>query len=41
MVEQGLVKIDEPVRQLLPVGTAAKPLGTEVSLLDLTTQHSG
>ena len=41
MVEQGLVKLDEPVRDLLPVGTVAKPDGTEVSLLDLTTQHSG
>jgi D-alanyl-D-alanine-carboxypeptidase/D-alanyl-D-alanine-endopeptidase len=41
MVEQGLVKLDEPVRELLPVGTVAKPQGTEVSLLDLTTQHSG
>jgi serine-type D-Ala-D-Ala carboxypeptidase/endopeptidase len=41
MVEQGSVKIDEPVRQLLPVGTVAKPQGMEVSLLDLTTQHSG
>jgi len=41
MVEQGLVKLDEPVRQLLPGGTVAKPQGTEISLLDLTTQHSG
>lgn len=41
MVEQGLVKLDEPVRQLLPGGTVAKPPGTEISLLDLTTQHSG
>jgi D-alanyl-D-alanine-carboxypeptidase/D-alanyl-D-alanine-endopeptidase len=41
MVEQGLVKLDEPVRELLPVGTVAKPQGTEVSLLDLTTQDSG
>ena len=41
MVEQGLVKIDEPVRQLLPAGAVPKPPGTEISLLDLTTQHSG
>ncbi|HEY6618458.1 MAG TPA: serine hydrolase, partial [Steroidobacteraceae bacterium] len=41
MVEQGRVKLDEPVRQLLPAGTVAKPQGTEISLLDLTTQHSG
>ncbi len=41
MVEQGLVRLDEPVRQLLPPGTVAKPQGPEISLLDLTTQHSG
>jgi serine-type D-Ala-D-Ala carboxypeptidase/endopeptidase len=40
MIEQGLVKVDEPVRQLLPAGTA-KPGSKEISLLDLTTQHSG
>jgi serine-type D-Ala-D-Ala carboxypeptidase/endopeptidase len=41
MIEQGLVKLDEPVRQLLPAGTVAKPEGAEITLLDLTTQHSG
>ena len=41
MVEQGLVKLDEPVRQLLPAGTVAKRGGAEITLLDLTTQHSG
>ena len=41
MIEQGSVKADEPVRQLLPIGTVAKPQAAEVSLLDLTTQHSG
>src|SRR4029077_13028191 len=41
MVEQGLVKLDEPVRQLLPPGTVAKHDGAEITLLDLTTQHSG
>ena len=41
MVEQGLVKLDEPVRQLLPAGTVPKPEGAEITLLDLTTQHSG
>jgi len=41
MVEQGLVKLDEPVRQLLPAGTVAKREGAEITLLDLTTQHSG
>jgi CubicO group peptidase (beta-lactamase class C family) len=41
MVEQGKVKFDEPVRELLPPGTVAKPAGTEITLLDLATQHSG
>jgi D-alanyl-D-alanine-carboxypeptidase/D-alanyl-D-alanine-endopeptidase len=41
MVEQGTVKLDEPLRQLLPAGTVAKPQGEEITLLDLTTQHSG
>ncbi len=41
MVEQGKVKFDEPVRELLPAGTVAKPAGSEITLLDLATQHSG
>ncbi len=41
MVERGKVKLDEPVRQLLPPGTVQKPTGTEITLLDLATQHSG
>ncbi|HEX4582309.1 MAG TPA: serine hydrolase domain-containing protein [Acidobacteriaceae bacterium] len=41
MVEQGKVKLDEPVRELLPAGTVAKPSGQEITLLDLATQHSG
>jgi serine-type D-Ala-D-Ala carboxypeptidase/endopeptidase len=41
MVEQGVVKLDEPVRELLPTGTVAKPSGAEITLLDLTIQHSG
>lgn len=41
MVEQGKVKFDEPVRELLPPGTVAKSAGTEITLLDLATQHSG
>jgi serine-type D-Ala-D-Ala carboxypeptidase/endopeptidase len=41
MVEQDKVKLDEPVRELLPPGTVAKPAETEISLLDLATQHSG
>jgi CubicO group peptidase (beta-lactamase class C family) len=41
MVEQGKVKFDEPVRELLPAGPVAKPAGSEITLLDLATQHSG
>jgi len=41
MVEQGRVRLDEPVRELLPPGTVAKPTGDEITLLDLATQHSG
>lgn len=41
MVEQHKVKFDDPVRDLLPPGTVAKPEGTEITLLDLATQHSG
>ncbi|HMC59705.1 MAG TPA: serine hydrolase, partial [Candidatus Solibacter sp.] len=41
MVAQGKAKLDEPVRELLPAGTVAKPAGKEITLLDLATQHSG
>ena len=41
MAAQGKVKMDEPVRELLPAGTVAKPEGREITLLDLATQHSG
>src|SRR5262249_41123418 len=41
MAAQGKVKLNEPVRELLPPGTAAKPNGSEITLLDLATQHSG
>jgi len=42
MVEQGTVRLDEPVRELLPPGTVAKPAsGAEIALLDLSDQHSG
>jgi len=41
-IEQGEVKIDTPVRELLPPDTVAKPAtGSEIMLLDLVTQHSG
>jgi CubicO group peptidase (beta-lactamase class C family) len=41
MVQQHKVKLDDPVRELLPPGTVAKPEGAEITLLDLATQHSG
>jgi D-alanyl-D-alanine-carboxypeptidase/D-alanyl-D-alanine-endopeptidase len=42
MVEQHHVKLDDPVRALLPKGTAAAPVtGPEITLLDLSAQRSG
>ena len=41
MAAQGKVRLDEPVRELLPPGTVARPEGVEITLLDLVTQHSG
>ena len=41
MSVQGKVKLDEPVRELLPAGTVVKPQGAEITLLDLATQRSG
>jgi serine-type D-Ala-D-Ala carboxypeptidase/endopeptidase len=41
LVQQGQVRLDEPIRELLPIGTVAKPEGPEITLLDLVTQHSG
>jgi D-alanyl-D-alanine-carboxypeptidase/D-alanyl-D-alanine-endopeptidase len=41
MVLQGKVRLDQPVRELLPAGTVAKPPGEEIRLVDLSTQHSG
>lgn len=41
MVLQGSVRLDEPVRELLPAGLVAKPHGPEISLLHLITHHSG
>jgi CubicO group peptidase (beta-lactamase class C family) len=35
------VKLDEPVRELLPSGAVAKPDGAEITLLNLATQRSG
>ncbi len=41
MVSEGKVRLDEPVRELLPPGTVKKPSGEEITLLDLATHHSG
>lgn len=41
MVVQHKVKLDDPVRDFLPQGIAPKPAGSEITLLDLATQHSG
>ncbi len=41
MVDEGKVKFDDPVRELLPPGTVPKPAGAEITLLDLAIQHSG
>src|SRR5579875_2701142 len=41
MVEQKKVTLGEPIRELLPPGSVARPPGPEITLLDLATQHSG
>lgn len=41
LVVQGRIRLDEPVRELLPSGTVEKPHGPEITLLDLITHHSG
>lgn len=44
MVAEGKVRLDEPVRELLPAETVSKPPGGndgEITLLDLATHHSG
>ncbi len=41
MALAGKVRLDEPVRELLPAGTVKKPSGREITLLDLATHHSG
>jgi D-alanyl-D-alanine-carboxypeptidase/D-alanyl-D-alanine-endopeptidase len=42
MAQQKKVRLDEPVRALLPKGTVAAPAsGAEITLLDLSAQRSG
>ena len=41
MVERGLVRLDEPVRGLIPSAGLPPPDGAEITLLDLATHRSG
>lgn len=41
MVERGVVTLDEPVRELIPSARLRRPIGDEISLLDLATHRSG
>jgi CubicO group peptidase (beta-lactamase class C family) len=41
MVQQGRVRLEQPVRELLPFGVPAADPGSAITLLDLVTQHSG
>jgi len=41
MAAQHKVQLDEPVLELLPAGSVAKPQGLEITLLDLASQQSG
>jgi serine-type D-Ala-D-Ala carboxypeptidase/endopeptidase len=41
MIEQGKVKPETTVRELLPAGIVKKPEGAEITLIDLTAQDSG
>lgn len=41
MVEQGKVHLDDPVRELLPPSTVAKPAsGDEITLVEISDQHA-
>ena len=40
MVVQGKIALDEPIRLLLPPGVASKPIGDEITLLDVASEHS-
>lgn len=41
LVLEGRVRLDEPLRAFLPAGLVANPGGSEITLLDLVTHHSG
>ena len=41
MVERGVVRLDDPVRELIPAAGVPRPAGHEIRLLDLATHRSG
>ncbi len=41
MVERGVVRLDEPVRELIPSARVPRPAGNEIRLRDLVTHRSG
>ncbi len=41
MAVKGRVTLDERMRELLPGGVVPKPVGSEITLVDLATHHSG
>ena len=41
MVQEQVVRFDEPVRELIPAARLPAPLGREITLLDLATHRSG
>ena len=41
LAEERKMRLDEPVRELLPPGIAPRPHGDEITLLDLITHRSG
>ena len=41
MVERGVVRLDDPVRELIPAAGVPRPAGNEIRLLDLATHRSG
>jgi CubicO group peptidase (beta-lactamase class C family) len=41
MVSDSSVRLDQPLRELMPAGAVGKPAGLEITLLDLATHRSG
>ena len=40
MAERGMVRLDEPVRRLIPAAGLSRPAGDDITLLDLVTHRS-